>query len=116
MDKVHKLKSFGAMIKTLREAKGKLLRQAAADLELDQAILSKLENCLILPSEEQLQRLSSYYKVNLDELKVLSYADRIVSTVGGYKHADRVIALVKEQLNNYEIGNRINKRKARGSK
>lgn len=116
MDKTEKLQTFGLMIRSLREEKGKLLRQAAADLEVDQAVLSKLENGIILPGDDIIEKLGAYYKVNSDELKVLAYAEKIVGSVGEFKHANKVLSLVKEHLANYETKRKEAKRKEKGSR
>lgn len=108
--------SFGKRIRSLRESKGKLLRQAAADLEIDQAILSKLENGLLSPSEAIIGKLAVYYKTGIDELKVLAYAEKIVGAVGDFKHAEKVILLVKEQLASYGGAGKQGRKKSKKEK
>lgn len=95
-------KSFGMLIRELREAKRLLLRQAAADLELDQSVLSKLENGLLFPNEQWLDKFAKYYKVTADELRALAYADRILNEYGEYKQIDQVLKLVRERLTDYQ--------------
>ena len=96
------MQSFGQKIRTFRKAKAKLLRQAAADLEMDQATLSKLENGILLPNTRMLQKLSEYYAVPLEELKTLAHAEKIVRDYGHYEQIQEVIGLVKELLESYE--------------
>lgn len=95
-------KSFGPQIRALREDKGMLLRQVAADLELDQAVLSKLENGLLLPNDQWIEKFGKYYKVSADELRALAYADRIFKDYGAYEHIDKVIKLVRERVASYQ--------------
>jgi transcriptional regulator with XRE-family HTH domain len=116
MDKTQNTQTLGEMIRSLRETKGKLLRQAAADLDLDQAVLSKLENGIILPNDNIIERLGDYYKVNPDELRVLAYADKILGAVGEFKHAGKVLTLVKEHLSTYATKSKERKLKQKGTK
>ena len=97
------MQSFGQKIRAFRKTREKLLRQTAADLEIDQAILSKLENGILLPNARMLQKLSEYYNVPLDELKTLAHAEKIVRDYGQYEQIHEVIELVKELLGSYEL-------------
>ena len=97
------MQSFGQKIRAFRKTREKLLRQAAADLEIDQAILSKLENGILLPNTRMLQKLSEYYNVPLEELKTLAHAEKIVRDYGHYEQIHEVIGLVRELLENYEL-------------
>ena len=103
------MQSFGEKIRTFRKTREKLLRQAAADLELDQAILSKLENGILLPNTRILQKLSEYYNVPLEELETLAHAEKIVRDYGDYEQIHEVMGLVKELLENYESSPRNEK-------
>jgi transcriptional regulator with XRE-family HTH domain len=116
MDKTMERQTFGKHIRSLRESKGKLLRQAAADLEIDQAVLSKLENGLLLPSDAIVEKLASYYRTGVDELKVMAYAEKIVGEVGDFRHAEKVISLVKEHLAAYGGTERQAKKKGKKEK
>ncbi|MBI5463398.1 MAG: helix-turn-helix transcriptional regulator [Ignavibacteriales bacterium] len=116
MDKTVERQSFGKHIRSLRETKGKLLRQAAADLDVDQAVLSKLENGLLLPSEAIIEKLAAYYKTGIDELRVQAYAEKIVGEVGEFKHAEKVISLVKEHLASYVGAEKQGKKKSKKEK
>ena len=97
------MQSFGQKIRAFRQSREKLLRQAAADLEIDQAILSKLENGILLPNTRLLQKLSEYYNVPLKELETLAHAEKIVRDYGQYEQIDEVIGLVRELLESYEL-------------
>lgn len=97
------MQSFGQKIRAFRKTRERLLRQAAAGLEMDQAILSKLENGILLPNERMLQKLSEYYDVPLEELKTLAHAEKIVRDYGHYEQIHEVIGLVKELIGSYEL-------------
>ena len=79
MSKSDGYRSFGKRIKELRESKAKLVRKVAADLDMDQSVLSKLENGLLFLNTTLLEKIVQYYQVSLDELKTILYADKIMS-------------------------------------
>lgn len=101
MSRNDRYRSFGKRIKELRESKPQLVRKVAADLDIDQSVLSKLENGLLFPNNTLIQKIAEYYNVSLDELKTLLYADKIMSKYANYAHADKVINLVRERLAEY---------------
>ena len=94
--------SFGTRLKELRKAKNCLLRKVAAELDMDQSILSKIENGLIFPNNNLIEHIAKYYNRPIDELQILLYADKIMTDYGHYPHAQTVISLVKERLSEYD--------------
>jgi ribosome-binding protein aMBF1 (putative translation factor) len=48
------MSNFGSLIRTAREDKGLFLRQVAAELDIDQAIISKFERNERKPTKEQI--------------------------------------------------------------
>lgn len=94
--------SFGNRLKDLRKAKNCLLRKVAADLDMDQSILSKIENGLLFPNNNLIEHIAQYYHAPLDELQILLYADKIMADYGHYQHAQAVINLVNERLSQYD--------------
>jgi transcriptional regulator with XRE-family HTH domain len=55
--------SLGNTIRKLREDKALPLRTVAAFLDIDQAILSKIERGQRKPTREQVVKLAAYFKV-----------------------------------------------------
>ena len=51
-----KLKNIAEIIRELREQNGLLLRQVAAEIEIDQALLSKIERGERMPTKDQVIR------------------------------------------------------------
>lgn len=100
--------AIGTLLRNLRIKNGLLLRQVAAEIEIDQALLSKIERCDRIPSKEQVIRLARYYKVDEDELVVAFLSDKLV-----YEVRDEELGLqamqVAEQKINYIIKNRNEK-------
>jgi len=72
---------LGQKMRELRERKQLLLRQVAAYLEVDTALMSKIERGDRKASREQVIKISQFLEVNEDELLTLWMADKIESTI-----------------------------------
>jgi len=72
---------LGQKMRELRERKQLLLRQVAAHLEVDTALMSKIERGDRKASREQVIKISQFLEVNEDELLTLWMADKIESTI-----------------------------------
>lgn len=99
------MKTTAELIRELREKNRLLLRQVAAEIEIDQALLSKIERGERLPTKEQVIKLAKFYKVDLDETLVTFFSDKLV-----YEVQDEDVALkamqVAEKKINYLIKNK----------
>ena len=91
---------LGARIKELREAKGLLQRQVAAELEVDTAYMSKVENDEKRASKSHLKLLAKGLSVSEDELISLWLADKIMSLIEEEKVASKAVEIVQKQLKN----------------
>ncbi|MCX6249518.1 MAG: nucleotidyltransferase domain-containing protein [Bacteroidetes bacterium] len=83
-----KMENLGDTIRKLREEKELPLRTVAAYLDIDQAILSKMERGLRKMTREHVVKLAAYYKVKEEDLLVAWLSDKLV-----YEVADEEIAL-----------------------
>lgn len=73
--------SLGDTIRKLRESKELPLRIVSAYLDIDQAILSKIERGQRKATREQVIKLAEYFKVKQDELLVAWLSDKLVYEV-----------------------------------
>jgi transcriptional regulator with XRE-family HTH domain len=69
--------SLGNRIKQLREEQQLPLRTVAAFLDIDQAILSKIEHGHRKATREQVKQLAKYFKADEDELIVAWLSDKL---------------------------------------
>ncbi len=72
---------LGQKIRELRESQNLLLRQVAAELEVDTALMSKIERGDRNASKRQVIEIAKYLKANEEELLTLWLADKIESTI-----------------------------------
>lgn len=75
------LNTLGQILREYRESKGLLLRQVAAALEMDTALLSKFERDERKPNKEQVLAFARYYNVNADELLLAWLSDKLAEEV-----------------------------------
>jgi HTH-type transcriptional regulator, competence development regulator len=69
--------SLGDRIKKLREQEELPLRTVAAYLDIDQAILSKIEHGHRKATREQVLQLSKYFKTDEKEMLVIWLSDKL---------------------------------------
>lgn len=81
------MNSLGERIRNLRVSNKLLLRQVAALLEIDTALLSKMERGERRMSREQVVFLSGQFKVDEKELLTLWLSDKILNSVDNDKYA-----------------------------
>lgn len=85
--------SLGETIRKLREEKQLPLRTVAAYLDIDQAILSRIERGQRKATREQIIKLAKYFKVKENDLLVAWLSDKLV-----YEVADEQVALKALQV------------------
>jgi HTH-type transcriptional regulator, competence development regulator len=83
----------------LREKQKLLLRQMAAHLEIDTALMSKIERGERNASKDQVILIADFLKANQEELLTLWIADKVESAVGDEKNlASDALNLVKRKF------------------
>jgi transcriptional regulator with XRE-family HTH domain len=75
------MNSLGEKIRTIRESKSLLLRQVAAYLEIDTALISKIERGERRLTREQVIKLATFYNVTDEELLTLWLSDKLLETI-----------------------------------
>lgn len=75
------MSNFGQKIRELREKQKLLLRQVAAHLEVDTALMSKIERGERNASKQQVIEIAEFLKASENELLTLWLADKIESTI-----------------------------------
>lgn len=92
------MESLGRTIKDLRTQQGLPLRKVAAFLDIDQAILSKIEHGKRQATREQVEKLAQYFKVDPEELLLMWLSDRIVCEIEGEGLAPEALKVAEEKL------------------
>ena len=91
-------KTFGQTIRNYREAKGLLLRQLAAALEVDTAFISKMERDEKQATRVHVEKLSIVLNVPYDELLTIWLSDKLLNTLEEEPFAYNVLKLTEKRL------------------
>lgn len=92
------METVGQIIRAKREAQGLLLRQVAAHLDIDQAILSKIERSERKPTKDNIYKLSEILKLDKDELMVQFMSDKIAYEIADEDCANRVLKVAEKKV------------------
>ena len=92
------METFGNLIKNLRESKGLPLRVVSAYLDIDQAILSKIERDLRKANRDLVIKLSTYFEIDKNELLVAWLSDKLVFELEDEEIALKALQLAEEKV------------------
>jgi predicted nucleotidyltransferase len=99
--------NLGKIIRKLRTDNKLSLRVVAAYLDMDQAILSKIEHGKRKPNREQVLKMAEYFKVEKDNLLVAWMADKVLYELGDDELALQALR-VAEQTVSYQTAFELN--------
>lgn len=89
---------LGARIRVLRTEQGLLLRQLAAALNMDTALLSKIERGERSIKKEQVPQIAQVLKATQEELLTLWLADQVMDVLKDEKLADEALKTVSKNI------------------
>lgn len=92
------METIGQIIRNKRESLGLLLRQVAASIDIDPAILSKIERSERKPNKELILKLSETLDIDKEELLAQYISDKIAHDIADENCADRVLKLAEEKV------------------
>lgn len=91
--------NFGEHIKQLREQNQLLQRQVASILEIDTAMLSKIERGERRAKREQISILANLFKTNEKELFTIWLADQVCNLIKEEDNASEILKIAELKLN-----------------
>ena len=89
---------LGEKLKELREAKGLVQRQVAADLQVDTAYISKMEHNEKPVSRNHLKKLSKLYSVAENDLLPIWLADKVLQMVENEKFSVEALEMALNKV------------------
>ena len=92
------MSNFGSLIRTAREVKGLFLRQVAAELDIDQAIISKFERNERKPTKEQVLKFAKFYKLDKETLLVEWLSDKVAYDLQDENLANKVLKAAEQKI------------------
>ncbi len=102
--------NLGEIIRKLRKDKNLPLHAVAAFLDVDQAILSKIERGQRRATREQVINLAEYFKVEEKDLLVAWLSDKLVDEVSDEEMALKALQVAEEKVE-YRIFQKIDRGK-----
>ncbi|MBO6880835.1 MAG: helix-turn-helix transcriptional regulator [Winogradskyella sp.] len=91
--------TFGEYIREIREEKQLLLREVASEMNIDTALLSKIERGTRIARKEQVEALAKALKQNKSELLQYWLADKIVFMLKEEKNITEILKIVEQKIN-----------------
>lgn len=102
----HDSLTFGDIIKCLREEKRLTLRELSIALNIEISMLGKIEKNNRKPTELLFLKVSNFFNVNMDELKIAHLSDLIVCELKRQPNlSSRVLKVTTEKVKNLELTN-----------
>ncbi len=93
---------FGEKIRFLREEKSLLLREVASEIQIDQALLSKIERGERVATKRQAISLIDFFQVNRSEFLSLWLGDKIAYEIKDEDIACDALKAAEEELAYYK--------------
>ena len=93
------MKKIAELIRELREQNGLLLRQVASEIEIDQALLSKIERGERMPTKEQVIRLAKFYKADEKDFLIAFLSDKLVYELQDEEMAVKAMQVAEKKIN-----------------
>ncbi|HFK5586206.1 helix-turn-helix domain-containing protein [Elizabethkingia anophelis] len=90
--------TIGEKLRHLREENGLTLRKVAAKLDIDIAILSKMERGERKLSKEVILKLADIYNYNTDELLILFLSDKIIYEIQDEDLGEKALKVAEERV------------------
>jgi HTH-type transcriptional regulator, competence development regulator len=94
--------NLGDTIRKSREERELPLRTVAAFLDIDQAILSKIERGQRKATRKQVMKIAEYFKLSLNELLVTWLSDKIFYEVHEEDMALKALQVAEEKVKYYK--------------
>jgi transcriptional regulator with XRE-family HTH domain len=89
---------LGEKLKELREAKGLVQRQVAAELDVDTAYVSKMEHNEKPVSRTHLKKLSRLYSITENDLLPIWLADKVLQLVENEKYSVQALEMALNKV------------------
>lgn len=92
------MQKVGDKIRFLRESKGLLLRQVAASVEIDQALLSKIERGERNATRHQIVSLANFFNIDEGEILTLWLGQKIANEIKNEKFAKEALKVAEKSI------------------
>ena len=91
-------KSTGEILREKREEKGLLLRHVSADLDIDTAILSKIERSERKATKEQILKLAEILDLDKDNLLIQYLSEKILYEIKDEALGSKALKVAEQKM------------------
>jgi len=92
------MKTIGQILRHRRQELGLLLRQVSAYVDIDQAILSKIERNERKPTKDMLERLAEILKLDKKEVWIQFLSDKIAYEIVNEECANKALKVAERKI------------------
>ncbi len=96
------MKTLGETLKLAREEKELILRKVAAEVDVDQSLISKFEKNERKPTMDQLVRLAKFYGLSENELIINWYSEKIAEELKYTELTSEILKVAEEKIKYYK--------------
>ncbi|NOY51718.1 MAG: helix-turn-helix transcriptional regulator [Chlorobi bacterium] len=96
------MKTLGDTLKCAREKKDLILRKVAAEVDIDQSLISKFEKNERKPTMEQILRLAKFYGLSKSRLVINWYSEKIAEELKHTESTSEILKVAEEKINYYK--------------
>lgn len=96
------MKTLGETLKNAREHKKLILRKVAAEVDIDQSLISKFEKNDRKPTMEQIKKLAKFYELSESELLINWYSEKIADDLKYTELTTEILKVAEEKINYYK--------------
>jgi transcriptional regulator with XRE-family HTH domain len=93
-----RMNKFGELIRSKREEQEMLLRHLSAELDIDTAMLSKIERGEKTAKREHIVHLAKLFKLDYNELFSLWLADQVFQLVENEEQALQALKIAEKEM------------------
>ena len=96
------MKTLGDTLKSAREEKEMILRKVAAEVDIDQSLISKFEKNERKPTKEQIIRLANFYGLSENDLIINWYSEKIAEELKYTESTSEILKVAEEKIKYYK--------------
>lgn len=96
------MKTLGETLKNAREQKNLILRKVAAEVDIDQSLISKFEKNERKPTMEQIIRLAKFYEIPENQLVINWYSEKIADELKYTESTSEILKVAEAKINYYK--------------
>ena len=92
------METFADLIRIAREENGLFLRQVAASMDIDQAIISKFERGERKPTKEQVRKFADFYNLDTNRLVTSWLSDKLAAYALEEENGEEALKVAEEKV------------------